>query len=289
LLRLTETNVFVIESAVHKRVPRRTEGARMMPAGQWLLVYTLKGGAEYRHDDLWHEARPGDVVLLRSGRPLALRVSSAPVWEYIRVRFSAQAWQPPNKLPSVGDGHFRATIEQGATRERVADACSRLVADAQARDEAQVLASLGAADSTETSSAIVAQATSLMRYALQEILLLAEVRPRSKRSVDPRVLRALELMERDLATRHTLGSLARATHLSRSRLGHVFVSEIGISPMASLQLLRLRQAALRLRDTDDLIGTIAVDTGFGSDFHFSRQFRRHYGLSPRAYRLRHRT
>ena len=50
--------------------------------------------------------------------------------------------------------------------------------------------------------------------------------------------------------------------------------------------LRLNQAARLLEHTVDDIGAIAREVGFGSPYYFSRQFRRHFGMSPRRYRAK---
>ena len=47
---------------------------------------------------------------------------------------------------------------------------------------------------------------------------------------------------------------------------------------------RIQAAAERLLKTDDQISEIALDCGFRDSNYFSRQFRKRYGVSPRAFR-----
>jgi AraC family transcriptional regulator of arabinose operon len=54
--------------------------------------------------------------------------------------------------------------------------------------------------------------------------------------------------------------------------------------MGAVIRLRLNQAARLLEHTVDDIGAIAREVGFSSPYYFSRQFRRHFGMSPRQYR-----
>jgi AraC family transcriptional regulator of arabinose operon len=123
-----------------------------------------------------------------------------------------------------------------------------------------------------------------MLLTLREILLLAGTGRDDAARLDTRVRDALETMSRDTTGHHTLASLGAAVGLSPSRFGHLFRSELGISAIHALRVLRLRQAALALQYTADSVEKIAEDTGFTSLSHLSREFRRQFGASPRAYR-----
>jgi AraC family transcriptional regulator of arabinose operon len=48
--------------------------------------------------------------------------------------------------------------------------------------------------------------------------------------------------------------------------------------------LRLRQAARLLEFTSLSVGAIAREVGYLSPFHFSRQFKAYFGLSPSLFR-----
>jgi AraC-like DNA-binding protein len=65
------------------------------------------------------------------------------------------------------------------------------------------------------------------------------------------------------------------------------VCEGGLSPGEQLRQFRLRQAAERLRNPNwkaRSITEICFSCGFSSSSHFSTEFRRFYGVSPREYR-----
>jgi len=81
-----------------------------------------------------------------------------------------------------------------------------------------------------------------------------------------------------------IADIARAAGLSRSRLHALCVEHLGQAPMAQLKDLRLAAAARDLLTTSDPVAEIATRTGFRNPFHFSREFRRRYGLPPREYR-----
>ena len=50
-------------------------------------------------------------------------------------------------------------------------------------------------------------------------------------------------------------------------------------------MLRLRHAQELLLSTDASVAEVGVRSGFADQFHFSRQFKAAFGLSPRGYRV----
>ena len=64
----------------------------------------------------------------------------------------------------------------------------------------------------------------------------------------------------------------------------LFKQQTGISPHAFVNLIRLRQAAVLLRQTADSILSVALNVGFQSETHFGKAFKKQYGISPGQYR-----
>ncbi|MFJ2889444.1 AraC family transcriptional regulator [Streptomyces sp. NPDC087305] len=103
---------------------------------------------------------------------------------------------------------------------------------------------------------------------------------------DPVVGRALRLLQDDPAHPWTVASLAAKAGVSRAALARRFTDLVGEPPMSYLTAWRLALAADRLRDTQDTIGAIARQVGYGSAFALSTAFKRVYGVSPQEHRTR---
>ncbi|WP_033329196.1 AraC family transcriptional regulator [Streptomyces yerevanensis] len=103
---------------------------------------------------------------------------------------------------------------------------------------------------------------------------------------DPVVGRVLRLLQDDPAHPWTVASLATKAGVSRAALARRFSELVGEPPMTYLTGWRLALAADRLRDTDDTIGAIARQVGYGSAFALSSAFKRVYGVSPQEHRTR---
>lgn len=99
------------------------------------------------------------------------------------------------------------------------------------------------------------------------------------------VARALELIEDNFCDANiSLSQIAHEVRLSKVHFGRLFASKIGYPPMCYIQNLRLREAAILLRQTEQRIEQIAYAVGYGDPLYFTRLFRRRYGMSPRAFR-----
>lgn len=81
-----------------------------------------------------------------------------------------------------------------------------------------------------------------------------------------------------------LGALARAVGVHPSRLAHEFRARLHTSPGEYLRALRLAWAAEQLRAPRATIAEVAARAGFCDQSHFSRLFRRQFGMTPATWR-----
>jgi AraC-like DNA-binding protein len=78
--------------------------------------------------------------------------------------------------------------------------------------------------------------------------------------------------------------LARLAHLSVRAFERKFRGSFHLTPQKYLRRLRLHMASRALVYTNQPLAKVALDCGFGDQSHFSREFRRHFGRTPRDYR-----
>lgn len=74
--------------------------------------------------------------------------------------------------------------------------------------------------------------------------------------------------------------------ISKVHYCRLFQQEIGITPWRYVLECRMRYASILLLTTQLRIKEIAFQCGFAGEFHFSREFKKITGLSPREYRLK---
>lgn len=102
--------------------------------------------------------------------------------------------------------------------------------------------------------------------------------------MDKRVQFAVALMREDFRRGTSTHKLADAVGLSPSRFQHLFKSETGTTPARHLRQLRLEQAR-RLLETSLLsVKQVMTSVGIWDKSHFTREFKRAYGVTPTEYR-----
>ena len=95
------------------------------------------------------------------------------------------------------------------------------------------------------------------------------------------------LMEEDLSKQLTLDKLAQTVNMSTSRLRHLFKDEVGATPTQYLKDLRMQGARKLLENTLLHIKRVMMNVGVNDESHFSRDFKRAFGVTPKQYRVRY--
>ncbi|MDP2697467.1 GlxA family transcriptional regulator [Thalassospira sp.] len=105
---------------------------------------------------------------------------------------------------------------------------------------------------------------------------------------DARVKRALVLMEQNMAPPLDMPTLAGRLDIGVRQLERLFLRETGAGPAQSYVRLRVMTAVWILDHSRRDITDIAMETGFADASHFIRHFKRLIGMTPAAWRVRHR-
>jgi AraC family transcriptional regulator len=99
------------------------------------------------------------------------------------------------------------------------------------------------------------------------------------------VLQVLEYINEHLNQDIKLANLAALLDMSQFHFSHLFKQAIGTAPYQYLLQQRVERAKQLLKQTDQLIMEIALECGFSSHSHLSKQFRQFTGMTPKAYRV----
>jgi AraC family transcriptional regulator of arabinose operon len=94
------------------------------------------------------------------------------------------------------------------------------------------------------------------------------------------IMKAKKMMDATPSNRFTLDSLSRIAGLSISRFCAEYKRVVGVSPIDYLISNRMRQARYLLEDRNRNISEVADILGYSDIFQFSKQFKKHFGVSP---------
>lgn len=136
-----------------------------------------------------------------------------------------------------------------------------------------------------------AEEEALLQFAIAYDRHVAHAGPDSTSENDSKRLEASRLLEtarrfviERLDRPADVAELAAAQGMSRSRFSHYFRDTTGQSPARFMAHLRLEEVSRRLVQTGDSLERIAALTGFTDANHLCKAFRRHFRISPGAFR-----
>jgi two-component system response regulator YesN len=84
----------------------------------------------------------------------------------------------------------------------------------------------------------------------------------------------------------TLADVAKASHLSVSRLAHIFKEQMGITIIDYLTSVRIERAKQLLLATDQNCTEICFEVGYNNQSYFTRTFKGFVGMTPRQFRTK---
>lgn len=98
------------------------------------------------------------------------------------------------------------------------------------------------------------------------------------------LMQVLEYINEHLDRDIKLSDLASLIDISQFHFSYLFKRSLGISPYQYLLQQRVERAKQLLKQTDRPLVDIALECGFNSHSHLSKQFRHSTGMTPSAYR-----
>ncbi|MCX7934031.1 MAG: AraC family transcriptional regulator, partial [Planctomycetota bacterium] len=108
-------------------------------------------------------------------------------------------------------------------------------------------------------------------------------------SIPPGLLAVRHLMETEYEKPFNLAELAAQACMSIPHFCSSFKRYFGSPAIDYLIQQRLRRAAVLLQESDLKVQQVAQRVGYNDLYHFSKLFKKHYGVSPRRFarRVRH--
>ena len=101
------------------------------------------------------------------------------------------------------------------------------------------------------------------------------------------ILRAIEYIEKNYASKFTLKDAAGALYISPNYLSELFKKTTGQNFSDYLNDVRMERSRVYLADVSRKIGDVSTLVGFADARYFSSAFRKKFGMTPLDYRNKH--
>ncbi len=98
--------------------------------------------------------------------------------------------------------------------------------------------------------------------------------------IPQRIIKIKSIIEFNPSKQYTISSLAKEASMSPPNFCAEFKKYVGIPPIKYLIKVRLQNARFLLYEHNMSITKIAESVGYNDIFHFSKQFKKHFGVSP---------
>lgn len=251
----------------YHRVKTAAEASEPHAGPRWVLNLTLKGE--------WRCGPPGgeqvayethDVALIRNTQLRTWSTPGKPPWEFLLCTFVPRPhWTTRMKLPEIVPGFMKLRLNDPALFRRVRAGLAEIHQLLQHRTERDV---------------------DFAFNTLERVLLLLHHHARRLEpgAHDARIEQAVRYIVNNLSKPITLTRLAAECCLSRSHLAALFKQHTGMGPIAFQQQQRIIRARELLTISNEPIRQIAFELGYNDPLYFSTFFKRHCGVSPRAFR-----
>jgi AraC-like DNA-binding protein len=123
---------------------------------------------------------------------------------------------------------------------------------------------------------------------LEELLVrVARLRPGPHQTGSEQLQRVIHWMNYNLDKPLRIETAREMSGLGRTVLFREFKNRTGKTPLDYFLGLKLRSAQLTLETTRKKVAAIAASLGFYDEYHFSKMFKRVYGLAPARYRRKY--
>lgn len=246
------------------------------------LCFVLQGGKRLEVASLLLQAEPGHMLVVTRGADLEVVVRAEAL---DRPYLALSVWLDPERVA-------RALLRLAGLEDttEVAEAAESLPAFTTSPTSGIVSAVERLLDAVEDA---VSRAT-IAPLILDELmfrLLRTDAAGAVRAAMGPpddvaRILDVMQFIRKNHTRKLTVSVLAKQAGMSASSFAHRFPRIAHLSPMKYVREVRLERARTLLGENGARPIDAAMEVGFETASHFTREFKRRYGVPPSRYRKR---
>lgn len=237
------------------------------------LAFVLSGNGRYRIENNIYDVSEGDLIMLNPGvkhQALAIEGNDTPATEFFVGFTDIQIKGLPGNFLPLPDGEI-ILHTTGEMRQKLFKICASMVAENEVCREGRYFM--------------------LKSYLMQMLLLVIreQCEPMTSNtgcsfeSVNKKyvVEQIVSYFEDHYSEKISLDQIAENMYLSPFYISKIFKSETGDTPIRHLINIRLEKAHELLENGwGGSIQEVAASVGYDDAYHFSKLFKKRYGVSP---------
>jgi AraC-like DNA-binding protein len=241
------------------------------------LTYILSGKSKYRINDIYYEVKAGDMIVCNPGvfHQNVLIEGEEPAVEFCTGFRDFQFKNMAENTIELGELGHVVRLNASIKRE-----VSRLCYDMLAENEDNQIGKY---------FMLKAQLMQMLMLLMREITESPTVTQKGCNfetySKSYAVKRIINYLMENYEHKISLDQIAHNMYLSPVYISKIFKEETGESPINYLIKIRLEKAKEILEErSDGSIKSIANEIGYDDVYHFSKLFKKYFGMSPQHYR-----
>ncbi|MBO5198098.1 MAG: AraC family transcriptional regulator [Lachnospiraceae bacterium] len=241
------------------------------------IAYTLSGKGRYQVEGTVYDMQAGDLIICNPGvhhQNLVVNPKEPAVQFFIGFSNYQFRNMPPDTIQLKDGSHFlRLRFE---TRQEIAKHCYEILAENEAGQLGKYF---------------------MLKAHLMQILLLIVREIMEKKEPQQKgmsfetynksyaVKKIITYLNENYEQKISLDQIAHNMYLSPVYISKIFKDETGETPINYLIKIRLEKAKQILEyEQDSSIKSIANQVGYEDVYHFSKLFKKYYGVSPLLYK-----
>ncbi|NLZ80456.1 MAG: helix-turn-helix transcriptional regulator [Clostridiales bacterium] len=240
------------------------------------ITYILSGKGKYLVEGKSYDVQAGDLIVCNPGvyHHNVVIDPEAPTIEFFAGFTDFQFKDMPQNSIILEEGSYIMHTDT-ELKQRLSKLCYSMLA--------------------ENESPHVGKYFMLKSYLIQFLLLIIRQNSEPNPNLDGRnfeshykgyvVSQIIDYLDENYNEKVSLDRIARNMYLSPVYISKIFKEETGESPINYLIKIRLEKAKDMLETSDsESIKKIANTVGYDDAYHFSKLFKKYYGISPSHYR-----
>ncbi len=240
------------------------------------LAYILSGAGRYLVDGITYEVKQGDLLVCNPGvmhQSIVTNPADSTLEFVVGITDIHLLNMPENTIELPGGGHILSLSSE--IKKEISRCCYEIIEENASTQPGRYYLI-----QAQMMKMLILIYRAISGTAVQESMGMA-FESYSKSYV---VKKIVQHLRENYAQHISLDQIAHNMYLSPVYISKIFKEKTGDSPINYLIKLRLAKAKELLVEGKDSIKTIAASVGYDDVYHFSKLFKKHYGISPLNFR-----